>query len=725
MASEQAHELRQRGIAAAKAGQKEQARQLLQQALRIEPRHEATWVWLMSVARDQRERLICLHRLLEINPQNSVGQQALQALGITREQLAQQATGKGEIKAMPPRRPEPPAPASPTPGVPIPDTQRLAEAQSQVDAIVRDYLAPLSGDKQVTWVHKTSKRAGERAATLLNIYVAGGVTAAIVLVLVIGFVIIWNTPELRGVVFAPTRTPTFTPAPPTLTPTPTIGVTPTSSPTPLLTYTPSPTIPADFPDGAATQFPQPTPLYPLPERGVRNAVAIWQSGGLETALPLLEIEVTQVSISFDPNPYYYRALALAESGDTDAALQLLSDGESRLQNTPNAGYQALLDTGIAQVNLGLAEAALGAGERDDARLYLNNVQDRAEAAIEGDPRLVQAYLALARFYSLQNDDERAVGVLNDALAVPQLAADVNLLVARGEADYRLAEYDQAIYQAYLALYVEPANEAAHLLRVRAALAENQPGLAVNYVEGYLIAYPGSVTGYTLRGDAFLMEGKTDLALENYNQALAGGTDDPAALGALVARGRIYMQTRRYADARDDFTQAFNLSDDPNIQALRMQAAYEAGSYATAERDADALLGQNVLPDADIQLLRARLIIDRAAAGDTEAYQEALDLLNENANRVSSSTQAVVNEYRARADYHLESYRDALRAIDAALAGGETGGRHYLRGLILEAQGETEAAIREYEWVAQWGQVYPYAFLPDTLSRLDSLLEAES
>jgi tetratricopeptide (TPR) repeat protein len=723
VANEQAQELRQRGIAAAKAGQKEQARQLLQQALRLEPHNEAAWVWLMSVAQDQRERLIYLNRLLDMNPENQVGLQSLRALGITRDQLAQQVSGKsGQIKAMPVK---PPAPPPPQPGVPIPDPQQLADAQSQVDVVVREYLAPISGYKQVAWVHKTGQRAGERDATLLNIYLVSGAAVVVVLLLVIGFVIVWNNPELRGVVFAPTHTPSFTPAPPTLTPSPTLGITPTSSPVPELTYTPSPTVPPELPNGAATQFPQPTALYPLPERPVRDAVAIWQNGGLETALPLLEVEVTQVSISFDPNPYYYRALALAESGDTDGALQLLSEGESRLQDNPDSQFQALLDTGIAQINLKLAETALESGDGDEARLYLNNVQDRAEAAIVGNPRLAGAHLALARFFSLQGDDERAISVLNEGLAVPELAGDTNLLVARGEAYLRLEEYDQAIYQAFVALYVEPANERAHLLRVRAALAENQPGLAVNYVEGYLIDYPGSITGFTLRGDAFSMEGKTDLALENYNQALAGGTADPAAVEALVARGRIYMQMRRFADARDDFAQAFSLSDAPHIQALRMQAAYQAGNYATVERDAEDLLGQGILPDAEIHLLQARVVIDRAAASDASAQQEALDLLDTSMTQLSADLQPIAREYEARAYYNLESYEEALGAVNTALAGDETGGRHYLRGLILEAQGETQAAIREFEWVAMWGQVYPYAFLPDALSHLEDLSEAES
>ncbi|MEZ4667625.1 MAG: hypothetical protein R3E39_06870 [Anaerolineae bacterium] len=56
MSSDQAKELRRQGIAAAKAGQADQARQFLQQSLRIEPRNEAAWLWLVSLAREQREK---------------------------------------------------------------------------------------------------------------------------------------------------------------------------------------------------------------------------------------------------------------------------------------------------------------------------------------------------------------------------------------------------------------------------------------------------------------------------------------------------------------------------------------------------------------------------------------------------------------------------------------------------------------------------------------------
>ena len=80
MASDRARELRERGIQAAKAGQKDQARQLLQQSLKLDPRNEAAWLWLASVARDKRERMLSLQKLLEVNPNNETARKALQAL---------------------------------------------------------------------------------------------------------------------------------------------------------------------------------------------------------------------------------------------------------------------------------------------------------------------------------------------------------------------------------------------------------------------------------------------------------------------------------------------------------------------------------------------------------------------------------------------------------------------------------------------------------------------
>ncbi|RMG77384.1 MAG: hypothetical protein D6711_01705, partial [Chloroflexi bacterium] len=90
MSDERARELEERGIAAAKAGRKDEARALLQHSLRINSNNDNAWLWLASVARDKRERLLCLQKVLELNPQNEMGLRAVRAMGIDPQKLVPQ-----------------------------------------------------------------------------------------------------------------------------------------------------------------------------------------------------------------------------------------------------------------------------------------------------------------------------------------------------------------------------------------------------------------------------------------------------------------------------------------------------------------------------------------------------------------------------------------------------------------------------------------------------------
>jgi tetratricopeptide (TPR) repeat protein len=746
VASERAREFRKQGIAAAKAGQKDQARQLLQQSLKLEPGNEAAWLWMVSLARDQRERLLCLAKLLDINPNNEMGLQSLQGLGLTREQLMQQvkqgarpaaadtdaqpAAWLGAEPAQPvaspvrppqPKTAAPPEPVPSAPGVPVPDAARLAQLSSEIDAIVRDYLAPLPTLPGVTWTQKPKgKRAGERDVIVLRLYIAGAVAGILVILLIGGIIAINTNPDLRGIVFAPTDTLTPTKVPPTATYTPTLGATPTASPTPQLTYTPSPTVPSNLPNGAENP-PQPTDIYPpLQDRVLRSVVGLMDARRYDDVIPTLAVEVTRVTASFDPNPYYYQALALVGKGDPEGAAQVLSDALARAKEKNNPAYTAQLNAAQAYVDAARAQQALAAGQRGQiVSTLLKNIEDEAQSAISADPRLTLAYLALARRYTLDRSYDRAIGMLDRGLSVPQLAGDLNLIIEKANVYFQQGDNDRASYQAFLALYIDPTSEPAHLLRIRTALAQNNPGLAVLYAQAYLFYYPGSTGGYKLLGDARMAEGNDDLALEAYNQALAGGDD----FSILVARAALYNRQRRYEQALDDLDKALAIKDDPQARATRMQAAYNAGKYTTASSDAEALLGKGVVPDAQIKLLQARILVDTSPTSD--AYQNALNLLTGLGSDVPAGLGPVADEYRAKALYNLGKPDDALKAVNSALNAGETGYRHYLRGLIFEAQGQKDAAAREYDWVVTWGAVYPYPFLPDARQHLSDLAGSKS
>src|SRR5690606_36128616 len=217
-----------------------------------------------------------------------------------------------------------------------------------------------------------------------------------------------------------------------------------------------------------------------------------------------------------------------------------------------------------------------------------------------------------------------------------------------------------------------------------------------------------ISGWNLLGDARAGEGNRNAALAAYTQALAPDTVTEATSGALLGRAEIYRQQRRYDLALDDLTRAFNLLETPEVQAQRMRVASLAGAAAIALADAEALDGTGLVPEAELDLLRARLMIDTARAGDTETYNEALGLLL----RVSDLPQdqmALAQDYIARAHYALGNYQNSLTAVNLALETAQNAGRRFLRAQVREALGREDEAARDYEWVLAWSEIYPLSY----------------
>lgn len=84
MQSQGIEQLLREGIAAAQAGQKEEARQLLLQVIAQDEEMEAAWLWLSGVVDDPEEKEICLENVLALNPGNTAAQNGLRRL---REQV--------------------------------------------------------------------------------------------------------------------------------------------------------------------------------------------------------------------------------------------------------------------------------------------------------------------------------------------------------------------------------------------------------------------------------------------------------------------------------------------------------------------------------------------------------------------------------------------------------------------------------------------------------------
>src|SRR5262245_36550034 len=73
----EASRLFQRGVAAARGGQRRVAAVLLGRAVQLNPRHELGWLWLSGVLDDPNEIAFCLRSVLSVNPHNQRARQGL------------------------------------------------------------------------------------------------------------------------------------------------------------------------------------------------------------------------------------------------------------------------------------------------------------------------------------------------------------------------------------------------------------------------------------------------------------------------------------------------------------------------------------------------------------------------------------------------------------------------------------------------------------------------
>lgn len=81
MDEDDAKDLFDKGIAAAKRGEKEQAEELILRVLAVDEDNENAWLWLSSVVSSEADRALCLQHVLELNPESEPARRGLKRLG--------------------------------------------------------------------------------------------------------------------------------------------------------------------------------------------------------------------------------------------------------------------------------------------------------------------------------------------------------------------------------------------------------------------------------------------------------------------------------------------------------------------------------------------------------------------------------------------------------------------------------------------------------------------
>ena len=78
------------GVDAYKAGNKAEARTMLERAIDLDGYNETAWLWLSAVVETPEEQQTCLENVLVINPDNQRARQGLKSMGVDPESVLKQ-----------------------------------------------------------------------------------------------------------------------------------------------------------------------------------------------------------------------------------------------------------------------------------------------------------------------------------------------------------------------------------------------------------------------------------------------------------------------------------------------------------------------------------------------------------------------------------------------------------------------------------------------------------
>ncbi|MFP4323439.1 MAG: tetratricopeptide repeat protein [Anaerolineales bacterium] len=740
MAADQVKAFLKQGIALAREGEKDQAREYFQNAIRLDPQNEAAWLWMSSVARDNRERLFCLKNLLQINPENEMALKGLRALGVDPQTVLEQAPAEtaGASTGM----------ASPPGGnVPALSREHLRNVFPVIEQFMRDHQSLALGGDEALWQPKQGLRYGEAVArrrrTMRYAAMAGaGIFAILVVGLLLATLLLGGGEDAFQIAANATLTPSLTPS---NTPTATPGVTNTPSPMPPQpqpTFAPPDTLIRGSVFGSTS-----TPVYPaIAGRGrdFEQAVRLYAIGDYPAAFDLFAAERALDTITCDPRPYYFHVLGLAELG-----------GRSNLEQAEALVQEALARDGCADEPM-MFDAACqvdfqqGVAQNDPSEF--ETAGQWCRRAVDGDPRLIPATVTYARLF-VQGDEPdftSAAAILDSGL--DNQPSNVNLLLARADIEVRRGEIQRAIEFISQALYVDPLSDEAlaqrveAYLRVAARADDSQErlqlyGTAVLWAQEYLLFYPGAPEAYVLLARARLGEGNDALAEEALSRVIAAENDLPERDQDIVAaayalRADLYMQQARYAQALDD-TAALLQEAPQNLALIEQQAdlAYLTARYALALDGIETVLDAN--PErVDLQLRQAEILTERCLFTnevDCE-YGAMFELLTDDfIAALEGEQQRRAQAYRAKVEYHLTIVDETLSPaeqsrflelgldfLEPVLEANETGLDQYYRGLFLEALDNPEEALRAYDWVLYWAQFYDYPFEEAVQERAEAL-----
>ena len=516
-------------IAAARAGDRARARELFTRLLRADSANAEYWVWMSSVVDSERESIYCLESALKLDPTNRAALRGLVILGA--------------------RRPE----------------QADLSAASRVPR------------RQVAAV-ATGPSIGRKFDWRLMV----GSIMGLVLVALVGTILV-SVIRPRG--YAPA--PTLPPASETATGVPT-QTTPTFTPIPASTRILRTPIPTELAGTPLIEFvvstPTPTPVLGVtPHPGIEAysaGVDAFIRGDYEETLRLME-----QALEMDPqlaDAHYLRGEAY------------------RMLDQP--GNAAAAYGRAISINPDYAPSYFGRGlvvlENDPE----GDLPEDLSRALERDPLFLEVYLTMADYFTprrLWIPMEQALQAGVDAgLTTPIL------FILLSEAQFYRGEYEAALENGIEGSASDATIVEGYLAIGQAYVELESFNTAIWPLATYVAYRPEDHRGLTFLARAQLGIGDVDLALETLNRALAA--NDRYA-PAYLARGQAYLLQGEYQTALEEFGSARRFGPQSfDLSFFTGRAQYLLGNHVAALRSVNQAMNEvaDRRDTADCYALRA-------------------------------------------------------------------------------------------------------------------------
>jgi tetratricopeptide (TPR) repeat protein len=528
-----ADDMYKQAVEAAKAGQRNRAKDLFTRLIRADAKNVDYWLWMSAVVDSEKEQVFCLQNALKIDPNSIQARRGLVVLGAM----------KPEDAALPP-------------------AQQLEELDVEIPEVTAGGMGGFLG-----------RRRNQ------EVLLIGGLATLAVGIVVVLFITVFAPNLFRGrrvVVVTSTATAAVTP--------------PTALPG-QATYTPAPcSLPYD-PDPAQPLSaylcltPQPT-VVPIATgasvyQDFQRMQKAYAAADWNTVLSREEQVLKIKELEGSPLPYFYLGEAYRHTEQLSKALSFYGQALGKDRNYAPAYWgRALtkLDPKQNDLSGGLddlakaiaADPAFAPAMRDRGQYYYENsnlpraLQDFEGARLAAPNNAeVLAYLALA--YAESGQPQPALEAAQQALN-----NDAGLALgyfARGRAEYALGQFEAADKDLTLSYrYVVALDDVLYrsLWQARTLYAVGLGKVGIGNDSAALNLFTQSIAAYDsnnplthiARGDVYMRQKNYNAARDDYNSAIrqfeANDTENPAKLEAYLGNGRAFLALDRPDSAITSF-----------------------------------------------------------------------------------------------------------------------------------------------------------------------------